>query len=156
MENIQAILGEGKHQEKRYRGGLGTNEALGSPSEECEVSPAGPGQLSKVFKRGNTIKAVVFCFLGFFIFFVLLGPLPQYMKVPGLGVQSELQLLTYITTTAMPDPSRVCDPHHSSWQRRILNPLSEARDRTHNLMIPSQIRLCCATMGTPQSCVLIK
>ena len=30
--------------------------------------------------------------------------------------------------------------HHSSWQRWILNPLSEARDRTHSLMVPSQIR----------------
>ena len=26
------------------------------------------------------------------------------------------------------------DLHHSSWQRQILNPLSEARDRTHVLM----------------------
>ena len=30
----------------------------------------------------------------------------------------------------------VCDLHHSSGQRRILNLLSEARDRTHNLMVP--------------------
>ena len=32
------------------------------------------------------------------------------------------------------------DLHHSSQRRRILNPLSEARDRTRNLMVPSQIR----------------
>ena len=38
------------------------------------------------------------------------------------------------------DPSRVCDLHHGSQQRRILNSLSEARDQTHNLMVPSQIR----------------
>ena len=38
--------------------------------------------------------------------------------------------------TAMPDPSCVCDPHHSSQQCWILSPLSEARDRTHNLMVP--------------------
>ena len=31
------------------------------------------------------------------------------------------------------DPSHACDLHHSSWQRRILNPLNEARDRTHVL-----------------------
>ena len=30
--------------------------------------------------------------------------------------------------------------HHSSQQRQILNPLSKARDRTCNLMVPSQIR----------------
>ena len=38
---------------------------------------------------------------------------------------------------------------HSSWQCQILNPLSEARNRTCNLRVPSRIRFCCATMGTP-------
>ena len=38
------------------------------------------------------------------------------------------------------DPSRVCNLHHSSWQRQILNPLSKARDQTHNLIVPSWIR----------------
>ena len=37
----------------------------------------------------------------------------------------------------MPDPSCVCDLHHSSWQHRILNPLSEARDWARNLMVGS-------------------
>ena len=41
--------------------------------------------------------------------------------------------------------------HHSSQQHHILNSLSEARDGTHNLMVPSQIRFHCATMGTPIS-----
>ena len=36
------------------------------------------------------------------------------------------------------DPSRVCNLHHSSRQRQILNPLSKARDQTHNLMVPSR------------------
>ena len=35
--------------------------------------------------------------------------------------------------------SRVCDLHHSSQQCRLLNPLNEDRDRTRNLMVPSQI-----------------
>ena len=39
----------------------------------------------------------------------------------------------YTTATATPDPSRVCNLHHSSQQRQILNPLSEARDQTHIL-----------------------
>ena len=34
----------------------------------------------------------------------------------------------------MPDLSCVCDLHHSSRQRWILKPLSEARDQTHILM----------------------
>jgi len=45
----------------------------------------------------------------------------------------------YARATAMWDPSRVCDLHHSSWQHQILNPLSKSRDQTHNLMVPSRI-----------------
>ena len=41
----------------------------------------------------------------------------------------------------MPDLSCVCDLRHSSQQCWILNPLSEARDRTSNLMVPSRILL---------------
>ena len=59
----------------------------------------------------------------FFLFF-----LGWHMEVPRLRVEAELQLLAYTTTTAMPDPSHVCDLHHSSQQLQILNPMSEARD----------------------------
>ena len=41
--------------------------------------------------------------------------------------------------------------HHSLWQCRILNPLSEARDWTCNLVVPSQIHFCCITRGTPSA-----
>ena len=34
--------------------------------------------------------------------------------------------------------------------RQILNPLSEARDRTRELMVPVKIRFHCATKGTPK------
>ena len=49
------------------------------------------------------------------------------MEVPRLGVESEIQMLVYTTATATQDPSCICELHHSSWQCRILNPLSEAR-----------------------------
>ena len=49
----------------------------------------------------------------------------------------------------MPDLRRVHDLHHSSQQLWILNPLSKARDRTCNIMVPSQIHFRCATMRTP-------
>ena len=51
------------------------------------------------------------------------------MEVPGLGVELELQLPDYTTATAtaMQDLSSLFDLHHSSQQRQILNPLSEAR-----------------------------
>ena len=39
-----------------------------------------------------------------------------YMKVPRLGVESELQLPAYTTVTATRDPSHIFDLHHSSWQ----------------------------------------
>ena len=71
------------------------------------------------------------------------------MEVPRLGVELELQLPAYTTAMATQDPSRICDLHHSSQQHQILNPLNEARDRTRNIMVPSQIHFLCATTGTP-------
>ena len=64
------------------------------------------------------------------------------MEVPRLGVESELQLLAYITTTEMQDLSHICDLHHSSLQCHILNLLSEVRNRTEILMNPSQVPYC--------------
>ena len=62
-----------------------------------------------------------------FSFFVFLGPHPQHMEVPRLGVKSELQLPAYTTATATQDPIQVCDLCHSSWQHWILNSPSKAR-----------------------------
>ena len=53
-----------------------------------------------------------------------------HFEVPELGVESELQLQAYITVTATPDQSSLCDPCCSLWQHWILNPLSEAKDGT--------------------------
>ena len=44
-----------------------------------------------------------FSFLSFFSF-VFLGPHPQHMEVPRLGVKWELQLSAYTAATARPDP----------------------------------------------------
>ena len=63
------------------------------------------------------------------------------MEVPRLGVESELQLLTYATARAIPDPSCNCDLRHSLQQCQILNPLSEAKDRTHIIVDISQVLL---------------
>ena len=64
------------------------------------------------------------------------------MEVPRLGVEMELQLLSYATAIAKQDPSCVCDLLHSSQRCWILNPLSEATDQTCNLMVTSQICSC--------------
>ena len=72
------------------------------------------------------------------------------MEVPRLGFESELQLLATATATATPDLSCICDLHYSSRQGQILNPLSEVRNQTHNLMVPSWIHFHCARTGTPR------
>ena len=94
-------------------------------------------------------------------------------QVSQAGVQSELQppfpgwgpirttAGSYATATGTSDPelhlqptpqlTGVCNLHHNSRQHRHLNPLSEVRDRTHNLMVPSQNRFHCARTGTPQN-----
>ena len=43
--------------------------------------------------------------------------------------------------------------HCNTRQWRIHNSLREARDRTHNVMVPSRIRFLCAMTGTP--CIAI-
>ena len=86
------------------------------------------------------------CFVCWFVCF--LGLHLQHRKVPRLGVKSELQLPAYTTATATQDPSCICDLHHSSQQYGIPEPLSEARDQTHILMVTSQIHFSCATTGT--------
>ena len=81
----------------------------------------------------------VYCFLGLH---------PRHMEVPRLGVEPELQLLASATVTATQDLSHVCDLQHSSWQCRIVNPLSETRDQTCILTVPGRIRFRCATTRT--------
>ena len=74
-----------------------------------------------------------------FIFLLFRAVLAAYGSSQA-GVKSELQPLAYSTATATPDPSHICNLHHSSWQRWIINPLSKGRDRTRNFMVPSRIR----------------
>ena len=93
-------------------------------------------------------------FWGFFVLFCFLGPHPQHIEVPRLGVEAELYMLAYTTAIAMLDPSHICKLHHSSWQCQILNPPSQARDWTCILMDVNQIHFCWATTGTPSSLIL--
>ena len=69
--------------------------------------------------------AFFFCCCCFVLFF---RATPRPAEVLRLGVESELQLLAYSTARETPDPSHICDLHHSSQQ--CLNPLREARDGT--------------------------
>ena len=49
----------------------------------------------------------LFTYFIYLLIFCFLGPHRQHMEVPRLRVQSELQLLAYITATAIRNPSRV-------------------------------------------------
>ena len=64
---------------------------------------------------------------------------PAAYEIPRLGVESELQLPSYTTATATSNLSTTWDLCCSVWQHWILNPLSEARDRTYTLMDTSWV-----------------
>ena len=59
-------------------------------------------------------------FLVLFLPFVFLGLHPQHVEVPRPGVESELQLLTYTTATAMRDQSCDCDHTTAHYNTRSL------------------------------------
>ena len=89
----------------------------------------------------------LFIYLFLYLFLLFRAALVAYGG-SQLGFQLELQLPAKATTTAMPDPSCICNLHPSSRQPQILNSLSKARDRTCNLMVPSRIHFRCAATGT--------
>ena len=76
------------------------------------------------------LNIVIFSFLSFFF----LGLHLQHEEVPRLGVELELQLPVCATAIATPAPSHICDPYHSLWQCKNLNPLNKGRDQTCILM----------------------
>ena len=74
-------------------------------------------------KKRRACFLITFFFKSFCLF---LGPYVWHMKVLRLGVQWVLELPAYTTATVItPDPSHICDLHHSSQQCQILNPLSQ-------------------------------
>ena len=77
--------------------------------------------------------------------FVFLGLHLQQMEVSRLGVKSALQLQAS-TAMATLEPSHIFYLDCSLRQHRILNPLGEARDQTHILLVTIQ----CLTL-TPLS-----
>ena len=83
-----------------------------------------------LFLTINHMKTFIWCNTHLYTIFLsclFFWPHPRHMEVTRLGVESELQLSTYATDTAMPDLNHICDLHHSSWQHRMLNHLSEPR-----------------------------
>ena len=87
-----------------------------------------PEKVDHLFKANQSFMYSTNVKAFFFLFF--LGPHLQHTEVPRLGVELELHLPAYTTATAMPDPSLICDLHHSLQQHQVLNPRIEPRDRT--------------------------
>ena len=82
---------------------------------------------------GNIQNESVFLFLDYIQYFSLEGHSAACGGSQARG-ESEPQLPASTTATAMRDLSCLCDLHHGSWQCRILNPLSEARDQMRILV----------------------
>ena len=75
-----------------------------------------------------------------FIFVVVVVAISWAAPAAYGGSQARGRIGAAARATATRDPSRVCNLHHSSRQRRIVNPPSKGRDRTRDLMVPSRVR----------------
>ena len=114
-----------------WAGGCSSNWTPGLGSSTCRG--IGPRKGKKTKKKKDLYETTYrrklqYSVRFFFGLFDFLGLHPRHMEVPRLGVQLELLSPAHARATATPDPSRVFDLHHSSRQRWILSPLSEARD----------------------------
>ena len=75
-----------------------------------------------------------------FFFFVFFRALMAHGNPQARGsIKAVAAGLYHNHRTVGSELNRVCDLYHSSWQHQILNPLSEAMDRTCNLMDPSRV-----------------
>ena len=83
-----------------------------------------------IYPNNHRIEMFYFTVSGIFLFFYFLGPHLQHMEGTRLGVELELQLPVYTTATATPDPSCICELHHSSRQCQILSQTHWARPGT--------------------------
>ena len=78
------------------------------------------------------------------------------MEIPGLRVESELQLPAYTAATAGAGPSRICNLHCNLWQPWILNPLRRPGMEPISSWILIRFLTCWATSGTPGIIFLLK
>ena len=119
-------------------------------SQAAATSPSAKGEVEKPYTRSTTLVLISKRSSGTFTFpvFQMRDIVPKrsivssffflrlhlwHMKIPRLGVESELQLPAYTTATTLTttlDLRHIWDLGHSLPRYRILNPLSKARDRT--------------------------
>ena len=72
------------------------------------------------------------------------------MEVPRLGVEIGAIVTGLHKSHSNAGSEPRLQPTPQFMATPIFTPLSKARDRTLNLMVPTQIRFCCAMMGTPR------
>ena len=111
-----------------------------------------PHPLQHLLSVDLLMMATLVPYCSFFVF-LFSGPHMQHMEVPRLGVKSELQLPAYTIAIAGSEPHQRSTPQLKQCQ--ILKSLSEARDQTSNLMVPSWIYFRCATTRTPMLSIFL-
>ena len=94
--------------------------------------------------RSLLTKLALFIYLFIYLFCLFRATREAYGDSQARG-----WIRAYATGTATPDLSRNWGLHHNSQKRQILNPLSQARNRTCVLRDASQICFRWAMMGTP-------
>ena len=110
--------------------GLGTSTCCGCGQKKKKTIMVMVARL-----YGYTVS----CWIFYCLLFIFFRAAPATYGSSWAGAKLELQLLAYITVTAMSDLSHICNLCCSFWQCGILNPLSEATDQTHVLMGTSQV-----------------
>ena len=105
-------------------------------------------QKSSNSKDAGILSTYLSIYLYAYLFILLCKASPLAYGSSQARAESELRLPAYVTATW--DPSHICDLHQlSSWQHRILDPLSEARDQIGCVLIDaSWVHFHCATKGT--------
>ena len=87
----------------------------------------------------SLLLPVIYLFIYLFVVFCLFRATPRAYGGSQTMGQVGAVATGYARATATQDLSCICDLHHRSWQCWILNPLSKARGRTLNFMVPSWI-----------------
>ena len=89
----------------------------------------------------NTVPKIDFLLSSFFFFFLVFS---RAAPTAYGGPQARVLIRAVAAGLCQSHSNAGSEPHlrptHSSQQRRIPNPLNKTRDRTHNLMVPIQIR----------------
>ena len=89
--------------------------------------------------RRKNFSIILCAVVNYYYYYLLFRASPTAYGGSSARGPKEAQLLAYATAIETLDLSCICDLYHSSWQHRILNPLSKARDQTCVLMDTSWV-----------------